>query len=268
MSGISVVAVAYNSTINSIPAVKTGLSSDYVKEVIVCDNSTVDLGNERRARETGVIYVPMYGNKGLPKAYEAGIEHCTGDVVCLFDDDTEVEEGYFYAVASLLSSGRKWDIALPLVMSGDTVLSPCEFNGYKARMFSDRRGVREVPSISGINSGMAIKKALLNRVKHDSSLFLDLVDHKFIADAKRVGASVVYLNGPVLRQSYSLETDSVESALVRLSIFEHDARCFYSSSLIKRIYCEFMLIFRKVKLIGRYRTTRFVNRTSITQGGK
>ncbi len=258
MSGISVVAVSYNSKISDIPVIKEALSCGLVKDLVLCDNSTMEMGNAEAARELGIGYVSMGGNRGLPKAYAAGVSRCAGDVICLFDDDTEVDENYFRAVASLLGSGKSWDIALPLVLSGGHVLSPCVFKGYRSRAFASAKSVHEDPFLSGINSGMAIKSPLLQEVKHDQSLFLDFVDHRYIADARDAGASVVYLEGPVLKQDYSLETDLADSALFRLSIFEKDARYFYSTSLAKRLYCEALLLFRKAKLCVRYKSAAFL----------
>lgn len=258
MSCISVVVVAYNSKISDIPVIKEALSCGLIRDLVLCDNSTMETGNAEAARELGIGYVSMGGNRGLPKAYAAGASRCAGDVICLFDDDTEVDDSYFRAVASLLGSGKSWDIALPLVLGGGHVLSPCVFKGYRARAFPGAESVREDPFLSGINSGMAIKASLLNRVKHDQSLFLDFVDHRYVADARGAGASIVYLEGPVLKQDYSLETDSADSALFRLSIFEKDARNFYSASLVKRLYCGALLLFRKAKLCVRYRSAAFL----------
>lgn len=257
MSRISVIVVAYNVCISSIPVLKAAESSPSVNQIIICDNSTDCRQNESLSHGSAIEYVPMNGNKGLAAAYQEGVRHSNGDIVCLFDDDTAVGEDYFAAVASLADSEKTWDVALPLVMSGSTVLSPCMFSGFKARAFRDSESVMETSSLSGINSGMAVKRSLFDYVQHDRSLFLDLIDHQFISDAKRTGAHVVYLSGPTLNQDYSLESDSAESALRRLAIFEKDARTFYASSPVKRLYCEAMLAVRKAKLCLRYKSFVF-----------
>lgn len=265
MRKISVIAVVYNSAIESVPAVMVALSSDYVTQVVVCDNSTVETGNRDAAQKLGIDYISMGGNKGLSRAYNTGKRSCIGEVVCLFDDDTEVKNDYFASVYSLLESRQNWDVALPLVMCGKNVLSPCAFDGYRSRLFPSPEDIREQADLSGINSGMAIKRSLLNNIKHDERLFLDLVDHKFISDVKEYGGRIVYLKGPVLKQDYSLATDSEESAFSRLAIFERDARRFYSPAIDKRLYCSAMLLLRKVKLCARFRTLHFLKPASITR---
>lgn len=259
MNTVSLVVVVYNQSLANVPAIMEAIHSASEIEVVVCDNSNIENNNATLSEEFGLCYVDMGGNKGLSAAYRAGVEKCSGEVVCLFDDDTEVKGDYFTAVRNLDSSSNAWDVALPLVMSGSNVLSPCLFNGYRAHRFAKVGCVADCSQLSGINSGMAIKRALFDAVQHDTSLFLDLIDHKFITDVRRTGGKVVYLRGPVLRQSFSFTTDDVDSALNRLCIFERDARYFYKDSLSRRLYCGLMLAGRKIKLCLRYRTAHFLN---------
>lgn len=259
MSTISIIVVVYNQSVGSAPVVRAAIRSGLGIEIVVCDNSTCENDNLALSEKLGLCYVNMDGNKGLSAAYRAGIERCHGEVVCLFDDDTEVGKDYFVTVKDLDVSSRTWDVALPLVLSGDAVLSPCCFNGYRAHPFSGSSRVTDCSELSGINSGMVIKRSLLDNVQHDPGLFLDLIDHKFISDVKKAGGKVIYLQGPVLRQSYSYATDNADSALTRLLIFERDARHFYGDSLSQRLYCVGMLVGREIKMCLRYRTTRFLN---------
>jgi GT2 family glycosyltransferase len=254
---ISVLVVLYNQLLRDIRCLGAALESGHVSQVVVCDNSTDANDNAAQAADFGVIYLPMGDNRGLSAAYNAGAAACTGDVVCVFDDDTAVGGDYFEAVASLYKSGREWDVALSLVMSGADVLSPCEFDGYRAHPFTSPLEVRESDRLSGINSGMTVKRSTFSRVRYDERLFLDLVDHRFIQDARAAGLKVVYLRGPVLRQDFSLDTDSASQAASRLQIFERDARAFYSTSPTKRAYCELMLARRKAKLCKRYGADAF-----------
>lgn len=266
---ISVLTVLYNQGIDSAGCLRAALASDEVGEVVACDNSTVPNDNAARARELGVTYVDMGGNRGLPAAYNAGVSRCHGDVACIFDDDTAVGEEYFRCVRTLCDADTGWDIALPLVMAGEEVLSPCEFDGYRAKAFASPEDITESDRLSGINSGMAVRRSVYEKVHYDEALFLDLVDHRFVAQAREAGFSVVYLDGPVLRQDFSLDTDSAESAARRLSIFEHDARAFYAGGgAMRRLYCLAMLLHRKAKLSRKYGSTRFFREPAfVPEGG-
>lgn len=248
----SVIVVAYNCAIDEIPCLKSTLASPSVGQVIVCDNSTEQNCNAERAEELGITYLPMEGNVGLPKAYNAGVEECGEEILCIFDDDTRVGTDYFDAVAELSNSSRKWDIALPLVMDGSDILSPCIFKGYRARPFLNSAQIKSSDNLSGINSGMVIKREVFSTIQYDERLFLDFVDHRFLQDARNLGMSIVYLDGPVLQQDYALSSDSPDTASRRLCIFEKDAKVFYEDSMPRRLYCNAMLIYRHIKFRERY----------------
>ena len=254
---ISVLIVACNEAIDNIALLQLALRALQVGQVVICDNSECDYGNAKRAETLNVTYVAMNGNQGLPKAYNAGVAHCTGDVVCIFDDDTAVDASYFEAVEKAYCSADDWSIALPIVKAGDEILSPCHFDGYRARPI-DPSHIGRLSDLSGINSGMAVKRELYAHMQYDQDLFLDLVDHRFILDARATGAKVIILSDTVLHQQYSLQTDSKDAALNRFRIFSRDAVCFYSTSLRHRIYCRTMLALRALKLSAKYHDARFL----------
>ena len=221
---ISIVTVAYNQSLYDIPWLDTALKNSNVYEIIVCDNSTLKNNNAAQATGLGVTYISMDGNKGLSVAYNRGISVCSGDVVCILDDDTEVPDCYFAAVAAQEESD--WGICLPLVLEGQNILSPCLFDGYRAKPYRRQRDIHDTQQMSGINSGMAIRRKVFDDVSYDERLFLDLADHKFVLDVRAAGYAVRYLDGPILKQQYSFATDKAESAAARLAIFEHDAKVF------------------------------------------
>lgn len=254
---ISVLVVLYNSAVNDVPVLQTALHSQQVSDIVVCDNSDRKNDNAEQAACHNITYISMNGNKGLSKAYNAGVVRCRGDIVCVFDDDTKVDGDYFNAVSELTESSQKWDIALPIVMTGDKVLSPSHFEKYRT-IPVDPSHVGDMADLTGINSGMAVRRSLYDRISYDSNLFLDLIDHQFILDARKVGANIVVLKGSRLHQSYSLENDSLKNARKRLGIFERDAKYFYSSSLVSKLYCRIMLLGRKLKLCIQYKTFSFL----------
>lgn len=254
---MSVLTVLYNQSLDEVSCIEAAMGSDAVCQVIACDNSTETNDNSKIAQKLGVDFVDMGGNKGLPAAYNAGVARCTGEVVCIFDDDTVVGQSYFQAISDLWDSDDRWDIALPLVIAGDQILSPCKFDGYRARSFSNPEQIRDGAKLSGINSGMAVKRRVYDVVCYDEGLFLDLVDHQFISSARNAGFNVTYLEGPVLRQDFSLATDSANAAARRFSIFERDAKHFYSGTLTKSLYCAVMLKLRRRKLRRKYGAVAF-----------
>ncbi len=254
---ISLLTVLYNSSLMDVACLAPAKASGLVDEIVVCDNSIRENNNAVIASSVGAIYVPMGGNVGLSRAYNAGIERCTGDVVCVFDDDTKVERDYFEAVRNLWNSDCVWDVALPLVMARDSVLSPSDFDGYRSRPYADALEVRGDAYMGGINSGMAVKRETYRRIRYDERLFLELIDFRFLQDVRNAGLRVVYLQGPVLYQDYSQQTDDAERSLSRLRIWEEDSRVFYGSTAAKRLYRFAALLKRKATLSLRFKTLRF-----------
>ncbi|MCH4184185.1 MAG: glycosyltransferase [Eggerthellaceae bacterium] len=252
---VSALIVLYNKSINDIVCLDTVQSSNHVVQIVVCDNSECVEENRRIAKVKGIDYLSMEGNKGLSKAYNAGITCCKGDVICLFDDDSFVHPQYFDELDNLWSKKLDWDIALPLVMSGNSVLSPCYFNGFRSRTFDPKAVDAANDNINGINSGMAIKKYVYNIIQYNEKLFLDLVDHQFCIDAHNADFKIVFCESMKLGQNYSFDTNSLVQAKARMKVFEKDAKVFYSSSLVKKAYCTFMLMFRKIKLYMKYRNS-------------
>jgi rhamnosyltransferase len=255
---ISLIVVLYNRSIESIACLNSAISDMNVTQIIICDNSVIPNKNDEYAKRFGLTYIDMDDNRGLSTAYNAGVLQASGDVICFFDDDTIVCDSYFKAVSDLYEDSDQWDIALPLVKAGDIILSPCKFRGFRVTVFTDTSQIVEFPYLSGINSGMVVRHSVFSKVSYDENLFLDFVDHKLIADARQTGLSVVFLRGPVLQQNFSLITDTADAAANRLSIFLHDARVFYSKGLLKRIYCELIVIYRKVRLCCKYKSLQFL----------
>ena len=249
---ISALIVVYNESIGDIACLEELIKSEIVGQIVICDNSTVENDNERMAADLGIVYLPMGGNKGLSVAYNAGVAVCTGDAVCIFDDDTQIVPGYFGELAHAWASERNWDLAVSLVFAGDEVISPVYFNGYRAKPVTEIRGNIESKSLTGINSGMVVKRRVFDSIRYDEKLFLDLVDHRFCQDALEAGFDISFFPNMILRQNYSYATDSAKQAANRFSVFRKDAKMFYGGDFAHRAYCAAMLAYRKAKLVKKY----------------
>ncbi|WP_211279961.1 glycosyltransferase [Bifidobacterium eulemuris] len=247
----------YNEDIDNVSCLAAAIESQMVCDIVVCDNSTVPNDNAQKAAAIGVTYVSMHGNKGLSVAYNIGISYCGGDVICVFDDDTTVTSYYFEALETL-DTVKDWDIALPLVMAKGRILSPSEFNGFYSKSFSDVLEIKISERMSGINSGMVIKRKVFDSVRYDEHLFLDLIDHRFIQDARNQGYRIIFFPDMVLKQSYSFQSDSENQAYFRFQIFLKDAEYFYSTSFAKRAYFIIWALSRRMKFCVKFKTLRFM----------
>ncbi|MGI6269656.1 MAG: glycosyltransferase [Candidatus Howiella sp.] len=214
--------------------------------LIVCDNSTVDVGNYELADDyPEVTYISMGHNAGLSAAYNRAIHKLEGKTgyLCLFDDDTQVGADYFSALREEIDRTRA-DIYLPLVYDLQGLMSPCIMSGVRTHRVSS---VEEIPpgQISGINSGMAVNLAVYRDYRYDEGYFLDYVDHAFLRDVKAQGRTVLPLCGAALQQDFSLnERADVLGAKVRFRLFYRDFYRFCSVSFSARCFAVLYILKR------------------------
>jgi len=215
--------------------------------------------NRQPVERYGFTYIDMQGNQGLSKAYNRAIGQINleNGMLCLFDDDTNISSDYFDKVRSHASRSAA-DIFLPLVYDEQGLISPSIMKTYYCH---HARSIEEIgENISGINSGMAIRTAVFQRYRYDENLFLDFVDHAFIRDMRRQGRRIEVMEDVTLRQRFSANTNSKESALNRFAILKKDSRYFYRGGLRAALCYSYVIAKRKARLCLQYRTLGFLFR--------
>lgn len=216
-------------------------------QLIVCDNSTIDNDNKMIVEKDGYHYISMHGNKGLSRAYNVAIDEIQNKqgYVMILDDDTILNEEYYHSIQNLTC-----DIALPIVKSQTSILSPCNMDHYVP---SGWDGKSEIKHISAINSGMVINLKLFETYRYDENLFLDYVDHHFMMDMKNKNIQVLDC---VIHQEFSAEEkSSLESCLNRFRIFKKDSKYFYRNHKLQYFFVVYK---RKARLILQYKSLQFL----------
>lgn len=216
-------------------------------QLIVCDNSTIDNENKMIVEKDGHHYISMHGNKGLSRAYNMAIDEIQNKhgYVMILDDDTILNEEYYHSIQNL-----NCDIAIPIVKSQTSILSPCNMDHYVA---SGWDGKSELKHISAINSGMVIHLKLFENYRYDENLFLDYVDHHFMMDMQNKDIQVLDC---VIYQEFSAEEKtSLESCLNRFRIFKKDSKYFYWNHKLQYFFVVYK---RAVRLIFQYKSLRFL----------
>lgn len=250
------VVVLYNTRIEDSSTLSVLRKySDQIKTV-VCDNSTTNI-NDKKALWDTASYISMNGNQGLAAAYNRALRHREGECVCIFDDDSDIDNSYFPTLKKELCD-LSWDIALPIVYSGDKIISPSHMTLFRSQPIADPDARINPNRATGINSGMAIRTYVFDSCEYSQTLFLDFIDHEFCRRTIQNGFRLKYIPSMKLKQDYSFNTDSCEGALVRIHIFEKDARSYYGDKLLGRIYCEIMLIRRKLLMAYKYKCISFI----------
>lgn len=260
---ITVVMVIYNTEISNITSLDMCRKSKYVDEIIVCDNSEHKFMRKKNAAACkGVAklrFLDMAKNEGLPKAYNTAVALSTSAYTCILDDDTTLPEHYFESAVKHIESTMA-DIYLPIVRSDKIVMSPCVVSGYRIKCIDNIRNISDVSKLSAINSGMIVKTSLFDKCKYDEKLFVDMVDHAFMRDAHKYGASICVMQDVVIKQQYSREIDDKETQLSRMAISIKDNRVFYSNSIGGRVFCYIQILYWKIKLAIKYRDITILTR--------
>ena len=229
--------------------------------VLVYDNSTKDFGNRAYCAERNWTYLGGDGNKGLSVAYNGAVDFLKSSAkdgfLCLFDDDTAVDCGYFSALRTACSVFPEAKIFVPLIYSAQRLLSPSRLGkSHQTSLFSSEEQALgyQGADLTAINSGMALSLSLFESYRYDENIFLDGVDHSFLEDMKRNGERIHVFPFRCDQNFSGDERPSKESALNRFRIFARDYRYIFRNR--KRSY-RFLVGKRALRLALRYRSFSF-----------
>ena len=273
MTALYAAVVLYNhecelsATCRALSALPAG-----TMRVLLWDNSTRDVGAAAFCRAHGWTYLGGTGNLGLSRAYNACLDHLRAQgaegLLCLFDDDSEVDEAYFSAVLAAHRANPDRILA-PVVRSGGTLLSPCRMKpGMRTERFSSEDALKAAPEegLSAINSGLAIPLSLLRDYRYDEHIFLDGVDHRFLQDMRARGHGLALMDYTFDHAFSGDERPPMPSALRRFEIYARD----YAYILRDRPRDFWALALRRaLRLTLQYRSPAFLRVLSrVKRSGK
>lgn len=260
---IAVIVVVFNTSCeDSITCRKLAQYNDRKLQVVIFDNSTRDFGNQAYCESCGWVFLGGKGNVGLSKAYNQGIRYLqqagTNDIVCLFDDDTDIAPDYFQTLKSAAVKTTANKVFVPVIYAGNRILSPCILtNTQTVRLFADEQEILNYKgsNLSAINTGMAIRLELFEDYHYDENIFLDGIDHKFVRDIRQKGYHLTVMDSRLEQRFSGDEKPSLPSALVRFKIFLKDNRYIFTNDK----WVGFKLIGKRaLRLTLQYKTTAFI----------
>ena len=259
---LAAAVVVYNMACADSPTCRCleRLSKDEDVLVLICDNSTSDFGNEAFCREKGWGYLGGQGNVGISKAYNACVDYLrenrAAEVVCLFDDDTELGADYFPLLREALEQGGR--IFVPLIRAGGRLISPCKLHpGHRVEMFSSEQDALAYAGedISAINSCMALDLSLFRDYRYDENIFLDGVDHYFLQQMKARGETLRVFPYRCDHGFSGMQKPPEKSAMTRFRIYAKD----YRYILREKPGAYWRLVGKRaLRLCVQYRTLRFL----------
>ncbi len=240
---IYAIVVVYNKNFETCTSYKC-LSEISNINIVLVDNSTADFNNDKFQ---GGKYISMNGNKGLSKAYNKAIDEIGGTqgYICLFDDDTFVDKDYFEKLESSILK-TKADVLLPIIKDEIGIMSPCNLKGIDIRRI---HSIGDLDSdFVGINSGMCINLDVFKDYRYDENIFLDYIDFTFLKDMKKSHKKIIFFDA-CLKQKFSINSDSRESAKIRFGIFKKDFRLYCKGHMF---YYYYKMLKKRLKLSVKY----------------
>ena len=251
--------VTYNTACQDSPTCRALRNLSDVT-VLIYDNSTRDFGNREYCEQAGWVYLGGQGNLGLSKAYNACIDYLkanpVADMLCLFDDDTDLEPAYFEALEKAKAQGGR--IFVPTIFAGGALISPCILHkGHKVQMFAGEEEAKAYSgeNLSAINSCMAIDLEIFDDFRYDENIFLDGIDHNFTQAMKARGETIAIIDYRCNHGFSGAEKPPKASALVRFKIYAKD----YAYILRDNKAAYYRLVGKRaLRLTAQYKTLAFL----------
>lgn len=262
-NAIHVIVVVYNqSCSDSLTCEDLRKIFNHNIQVLVFDNSTEDYNNQAFCEKNGWKYLGGTGNKGLSVAYNACIDYIVSSNgsgwICLFDDDTHVDNSYFEMLLKY-AKNREYSVIVPLIYSQSKLISPSVINRvfHGVKLFETEQKALNYSgqNITAINSGMAIRTDVFREYRYDENIFLDGIDHKFIADMISLNRTIGVMPYRCCHEFSGNSSPPHETAWFRFKIFAKDMRYIYRNRMW--IYC-FLVGKRALHLSVTYKSLDFL----------
>lgn len=263
---LTFIIVLYNKSLQESLTYKSLILHKSDADIIVYDNSDCKMNTEIPKT---VTYFGDGVNHGLSYAYnyvvnmmkDKNIGNKDNQFLALLDDDTEITDQYLVHMKSSIQNNKeKADIFVPVVMSGNKIMSP--FNVWKDIKILAVKEVAEInpDQVSAINSGLIIRLSVFDQVMYDENYFLDCVDHDFFRKVRKNQIPVQIVQDTLLYQTFSRDEECDKNTrLKRFRIYQKDFKYFCSISKLGKVFYYLSITKMAIRYNRQYQTTDFFN---------
>lgn len=250
--------VIYNKACEESQTIKSIYKWKKQIQLTVFDNSTIANNNRAYCEKKEILYFTQNKNLGLSKAYNYVIDQLAlhdDDYVMILDDDTFLNDEYIGEVLESLHLG--YDVLLPVVHSGNVMISPTNIK-FKcgSQIVSDVKAL-EFEHMSAINSGMIVSASVYKIIQYNEALFLDCIDHEFMRMVRKYKFSIHILKHGIVQSFSRDEKPKLENALFRFKLYKKDFKKYCEINQAKGYYAlsisKFILLYSL-----RYKTLKFI----------
>lgn len=250
---LNIILVIYNLKCNNSTTLNTISNCKNERHnIFVCDNSTdaiIKNDNESYCIDNGIHYIDMNRNAGLSRAYNRALKEIDDDSwVIIFDQDTQIPDGYFKELRKSINNYPQIKMHVPVVRSNFMQMSPCRLKKYRVKKIkSISAGIYS--DITAINSGMAIKKDVFEITGgYNEKIFLDYLDHHFVKQFRKYYKEIAVFNCTIIQEFSDEDHSDFPRDLKRFRIYSNDFYEFCKDSMEGRVYYYVKLSYRAAKL--------------------
>lgn len=259
------VVVLYNRSCQDSETCRALLKQGFADTgtVILYDNSETDFKNRDYCVKNGWVYLGGNGNQGLSRAYNQSLEYLSHgidkhDLVCLFDDDTELPVKYSDVLKEYAARFPEIEVFIPVLTQKGRIISPWRevfgvFPKYYQSIDECRTSATE--RMLAFNSCMAVRFSAYSYFHYDERQFLDGVDYAFLREIRRVGKKIAVINCECEHGFSGGQSSNNVAALKRYNIYAKDFAVLYENEPIKFFLCAGK---RAVHLCVQYQKIEFL----------
>lgn len=207
-----------------------------------------------------INYIHNSSNPGIAVAYNTIARYAKDNnysYLVFLDQDTELPLNFFSEYLKI--SEKKPEIAIPLIYENEKLLSPSIYKNYRNSFYNTIKQVKiKVEGNSCINSGLMIRTDFFFEVGgYDETLRLDFCDHEFISRVSKFTDFLTII--PIkLEQNFSTNTNPLDKALFRYSLFIIDIKTFKRINNNDYKITLFVDVPHLVRLTWQYKSLAFI----------
>jgi GT2 family glycosyltransferase len=210
-----------------------------------------------------VEYISSPENEWLSKAYNKVLKANAYDYYLLFDQDSNLPEGFMDVCIKSIDENPEIGLCLPLVKNGDRIVSPGDFWIFKGKHWKEAtHGLLKAKNLLAITSGLLISAKYLQKYNHkfDERLNLYAIDSKFLLDYAKNQEYLYLMPTTIAHNSVLWSNPTADVMLNRFRNFRKAWSIMLSDSFFPYALTNIHTTYLSVKHAIKYRDTRFLKK--------
>ncbi len=256
-----VVFVIYRKKLSEVIPLQyfNNINSDDM-EFFIYDNSPETAEAESIVLNHKTQYFHDEENSGVSKAYNVASEYALKKQIewlILFDQDTEIKEGYLPNLKSAIKENSGIQLFIPKVFYRHGIMSPKRCRFFRPVYKDFTYGTHELNDVSIINSGLVVTtRAFKQCGGYNEAVKLDFSDYQFIERLKSKIKKFYLFKGELFQDFSNDETDSKK--LFSRFIIYCDSLKSYQTSRLKRLVIIYTGLLHSLSLTKRTKNLKFI----------